>query len=360
MTHTQLPATVGIAGAVIEMLFDSPESATGTSLVPAVALNFPAYGRGVAASYVLRLRDASVANFLGVDKIIVGIHYDGLGRRGSPSLLSVQHPGAALVPGSTVMGWVVLTEPAPDGGLRVTLTSGDPQTLRVARAVNVAARASTAQFAIDVLRPTGPIPPTLTVTSPDGATRRARVHVPAPAAPAVDRRDLGDGAVLGIAQTDGQVFAGLSPPGTPPPTTSQVHSFGLSLQPGPTVPSRGAPPQPGRRPWPRPAVRRQRRRRLLDHGGRSDDAAAGRHRVRRLRRHRCRGRSRRRHGLRHQQEGIARGKVHVLTADNVTTVAAVTAPDNFNGVLGLAPDGAGQVYVARGFVRACRSSPACR
>ncbi len=153
---------------------------------------FPAYGRGVAAGYRLTLTDWNGAAPARLTRIELGIDYEALQPPGTVNLSSVTLTGALRV-GVTAVGRVRLTGPAPAGGTKVTLASSDPAALALPAAVVVPAGGAEVTFPVQVLKATGPVPPTLTAATADGVSRRASAPVSRAPALTASSRVLGSG-----------------------------------------------------------------------------------------------------------------------------------------------------------------------
>ncbi|WP_410816283.1 hypothetical protein [Micromonospora sp. 050-3] len=177
---------------------------------------FSLYGRGLTGGWTLAY-DSVTVPFTGLQQVDVNIQYEAMESLDSVSLKRVEHARTGLFVGARATGRVLLTGPAPAGGKRVTLHSSRPDLVKVLSGVDVIAGASTADFPIDVLAPTGPQPIDISA-SMAGVRREAIVHVPppVPAAPLVTTVPLGGpGAVAAVAVSrdgaGGRVFATHSP-----------------------------------------------------------------------------------------------------------------------------------------------------
>ncbi len=153
---------------------------------------FPAYGRGVAGGYRLTLTDWAAAAPNLLTRIEVGIDYEALQPKGTVNLSSVTLTTALRV-GVTAMGRVRLTGAAPAGGTKVLLASTDPAALAVPAVVLVPPGSAETTFPVQVLKVTGPVPPTLSAATVDGVSRRASAPVSRAPALAASSRVLGDG-----------------------------------------------------------------------------------------------------------------------------------------------------------------------
>lgn len=175
--------------------------------------NFPAYGRGVAAGYRLELVNQNLSRPDLLTRVEVQIQYEARQDKAIVNMRAASLSGG-LVPGSAASGLVELTGPAPQGGVKVRLRSSDPSTVSVPGEITVPAGQSTATFAAQVLKASGPVPPRLTASTLDGVNRHALVTVPKPAAPVASSATVApDGTTYAVtlgrrAQTT---------PGTPPP-----------------------------------------------------------------------------------------------------------------------------------------------
>ncbi len=181
--------------------------------------DFPLWGRGAAAGWRMTFKDASAPVLTDLRGFELEIEYDGFAPTGSVSLLRVDQPTAALVPGRTVPARAVLTGPAPAGGTRLTLASSNTAAIKLPGAVVVPEGAASVAIPVQVLGPSGIDPTAITATSPDGFSRRAVVPVPVstPSAPTVpvrlSLRQPGEerGTVNGLAVAGKQILATYHP-----------------------------------------------------------------------------------------------------------------------------------------------------
>ncbi|MGF1653983.1 MAG: YncE family protein [Actinomycetales bacterium] len=159
---------------------DCAEASGETRLTVGREIDFPSYGRGVAAGWLVRAASL-VTDFSEASTVTVRIYHEAMAPDDAVSLRSVSFAGGALVVGSTVPIRVRLIAAAPAGGAMVSLTSSDPSVVQVPGGVVVPAGATEATALATVLKPTGPRLPVLSASTKDGVTRTVRVAVPAPA-----------------------------------------------------------------------------------------------------------------------------------------------------------------------------------
>ncbi len=163
------------------------------------ALRFPALGRGVAAGYRLELGNQLASKPELLRKVEVRIQYDARQAEGTVNLRSVAL-SSGLRDGVAASGIIELTGVAPAGGTKVRLRSTDPATLKVPAEITVPGGATSATFSVEVLKPTGPIPPTLTASTLDGVSRHAIVSVPKAAKPLKSAVTVdGEGSAFAVA-----------------------------------------------------------------------------------------------------------------------------------------------------------------
>ena len=163
------------------------------------AATFPAYGRGVAAGYRVRLTDGSLARPDLLTRVEVMIQYEARQDENIVNLRDVSL-GTGLRPGVVAVGLATLTGPAPVGGVKVRLRSTDPSALAVPAEITVPAGNVAASFPAEALKPTGPVPPRLTASTLDGVNRHALVPVAA-APPALTKSVIvgGEGTTFAVA-----------------------------------------------------------------------------------------------------------------------------------------------------------------
>lgn len=234
--QTMLPASVEVNVApVADALHVGETSLNPPGQPPIRPIDFPVYGRGAVASWLVQ-RQETITVLPDLAAIIVEVLYEGIVPPGTASLRSVAFAGAGLRVGGEAVITVALTGPAGLGGVKVQLASSDPATVSVPTSVLVPqGKLSTPAFAT-ILEPTGARPPTLTARTADGVTRLARPVVPAPARPTVASVALvppgqsgtiaAVAVVPGAVKQPGRVVATVSPPVGPvedPEPKATVH-----------------------------------------------------------------------------------------------------------------------------------------
>lgn len=208
LTGLPLPMSFPLRRAVVDGVPQSywegqisvnPPVAPGTP-TPDPRAVLPAYGRGVAAGYRLFLADWNLAAPDAMTRLEVHIHYEARKPPGSPSVQTVALASTLRV-GASGSARVELDGPAPAGGTLVKLRSSDPTTVSMPAQALVPAGQRVATVPVTVLKPTGPVPPTLSASTPDGVSRQGLAPVAA-AAPIVPTT-----TVLGSATEEATAYA---------------------------------------------------------------------------------------------------------------------------------------------------------
>ena len=195
------------------------------------------YGRAAAAAYRLEI-DPAALDLATLETLEVKLLCQAFSPLATVTLRQVDHPPVAVRAGAKAHATITLTAPAPAGGTKLTLASSDPLTVRVAPDVTVAAGETSAAVALEALKVSGPVPPQLSVTAPDGTVRRAFVGVGPPLG--VVTRVIEPGAVGALAIAGERLFAGFAPAGKGAPPS--LHALRLDLARGPAAPQ-SAPPR---------------------------------------------------------------------------------------------------------------------
>ncbi len=147
------------------------------------APTFALAGRALAAPWSLRLPDGG-ADLRNLSAIEVQIDLEAFIPADAVTLRRISHPVETMAPGTTALGTVELTAPAPADGVAVTLASTHPE-IAEPHDVVVPAGARSARFDIVVHAPSDVNHVVLTAHARDGAS--ARVVVEIPSSPAVEQ-----------------------------------------------------------------------------------------------------------------------------------------------------------------------------